>query len=67
MPPCPPLKGALIGCGFVSRHHLDAWRGIPEAAIVALCASIAILVTYSTRSDWISSSSAPARAPIPRS
>ncbi len=37
MPPCPPLKGALLGCGFVSRHHLDAWRGIPEAAIVALC------------------------------
>ena len=25
----PPLKGALIGCGFVSRHHIEAWTKNP--------------------------------------
>jgi predicted dehydrogenase len=33
----PPLQGALIGCGFVSRHHLEAWSRITEAGLVALC------------------------------
>jgi predicted dehydrogenase len=33
----PPLKGALIGCGFVSLHHIEAWSRIPEANLVALC------------------------------
>jgi len=33
----PPLKGALIGCGFVAQHHLAAWSRIPEADLVALC------------------------------
>lgn len=33
----PPLQGALIGCGFVSQHHLEAWSRIPEARLVALC------------------------------
>jgi D-apiose dehydrogenase len=33
----PPLKGALIGCGFVSRFHLDAWSRVPQARLVALC------------------------------
>jgi predicted dehydrogenase len=32
-----PLRGALIGCGFVSQYHLAAWRDQPEAALVALC------------------------------
>jgi D-apiose dehydrogenase len=32
-----PLKGALIGCGFVSQHHIEAWTRIPEAKLVALC------------------------------
>jgi predicted dehydrogenase len=32
-----PLRGALIGCGFVSRFHLDAWRHVPDAQLVALC------------------------------
>jgi predicted dehydrogenase len=27
----------LIGCGFVSQHHLEAWSRIPEAKLVALC------------------------------
>ncbi len=31
------FKGALIGCGFFSRHHLDAWRRIPNVALVAAC------------------------------
>jgi D-apiose dehydrogenase len=32
-----PLRGALIGCGFVSRFHLDAWTRVPDARLVALC------------------------------
>jgi predicted dehydrogenase len=31
------LQGALIGCGYVARHHLEAWSRIPEANLVALC------------------------------
>lgn len=37
MPDSPPLRGALIGCGFVSRFHLEAWRRVPGGRIVALC------------------------------
>jgi predicted dehydrogenase len=33
----PPLQGALIGCGYVSRFHLDAWAKIEEARLIALC------------------------------
>jgi predicted dehydrogenase len=32
-----PLRGALIGCGFVSQFHLAGWREVPEARLVALC------------------------------
>ena len=32
-----PLRGALIGCGFVSRFHLEAWSYVPTARLVALC------------------------------
>lgn len=32
-----PLRGALIGCGFVSRHHLAAWARVPGVRLVALC------------------------------
>ncbi|MDR3632947.1 MAG: Gfo/Idh/MocA family oxidoreductase [Isosphaeraceae bacterium] len=35
--PSPPLRGALIGCGFVSRHHLEGWARVPGARLVALC------------------------------
>jgi predicted dehydrogenase len=31
------LRGALIGCGFVSRYHLEGWSRIDEAHIAALC------------------------------
>jgi D-apiose dehydrogenase len=31
------FKGALIGCGFFSRHHQEAWRRAPDAEIVATC------------------------------
>jgi predicted dehydrogenase len=27
----------LIGCGFVSAHHIEAWSRIPAAEIVAVC------------------------------
>jgi D-apiose dehydrogenase len=33
----PLLRGALIGCGFVSRFHIDAWSSVPNARLVALC------------------------------
>jgi D-apiose dehydrogenase len=32
-----PLRGAVIGCGFVSRFHLEAWSHVPDARLVALC------------------------------
>lgn len=31
------LQGGLIGCGFVSPHHIEGWKTIPTAQIVALC------------------------------
>ena len=31
------FKGALIGCGFFSQHHQEAWRRMPDAEIVAAC------------------------------
>lgn len=31
------LRGALIGCGFFARHHLEAWRRIEDVEIVSLC------------------------------
>lgn len=30
-------RGALIGCGFFARNHLQAWRQLPGVEIVALC------------------------------
>jgi predicted dehydrogenase len=33
----PPFRGALIGCGFVSRFHLEGWSRVPDARLVALC------------------------------
>ncbi|SIN78727.1 Predicted dehydrogenase [Singulisphaera sp. GP187] len=32
-----PLRGGLIGCGYVSQYHLEAWKTVPNARIVALC------------------------------
>ena len=32
-----PLRGAVVGCGYVSRYHLDAWPRVPRAEIIALC------------------------------
>jgi predicted dehydrogenase len=31
------LRVASLGAGFFGRFHLDAWRRIPEAELVALC------------------------------
>lgn len=31
------LRGALVGCGQVSGHHLRAWQRIDDVEIVALC------------------------------
>lgn len=30
------LRGAIVGCGFISEFHLRGWRRIPEVAITAL-------------------------------
>ncbi len=32
-----PLRGALIGCGFVSQYHREGWSRIADAELVALC------------------------------
>ncbi len=32
-----PFRGALIGCGFFAQNHMQAWAGLPEARIVAVC------------------------------
>ena len=32
-----PLRGAIAGCGFFGQIHLEGWRRIPEAQIVAAC------------------------------
>lgn len=33
----PPLRAALIGCGFFAGNHLHAWRQLEGVEIVALC------------------------------
>ena len=33
----PPLRGALIGCGNVSRFHLDGWARVAGVEIGAVC------------------------------
>lgn len=35
----PPLKVAVIGAGYFSRFHLEAWRVLPGATLVGLCDS----------------------------
>lgn len=35
----PPLRGALIGCGFFALNQLRAWQDLAGAEIVALCDS----------------------------
>lgn len=32
-----PLRGAVIGCGFIAQFHLEAWRRIDGVEIVAAC------------------------------
>jgi predicted dehydrogenase len=31
------FKGGLIGCGFFSQHHQEAWQRMPNVEIVAAC------------------------------
>lgn len=33
------LNGALVGCGFFADNHLNAWREVPGAKLVAVCDS----------------------------
>jgi D-apiose dehydrogenase len=32
-----PLRGGLIGCGYFARNHLNGWREVDGADIVAVC------------------------------
>ncbi len=32
-----PLKGVVVGAGFFSQFHFEAWTRIPEVELVALC------------------------------
>ncbi len=32
-----PKEGGLIGCGYVSRFHLEGWARVEQARLVALC------------------------------
>lgn len=52
----PPLRGGLIGCGFVAQHHLRAWSLQPRARLAAVCD------TRPERLEW-ARSLAPAAAP----
>ena len=31
------LRGAIIGCGFFARNHLNAWNDVVGAGLVAVC------------------------------
>ena len=31
------MRGALVGCGYVSQFHLRAWQQVPGVRMVALC------------------------------
>jgi len=31
------MRGALVGCGYVSQFHLRAWRQVPNVRIAAVC------------------------------
>lgn len=35
--PIPPLRGAVIGCGFFAANHLHAWGEVTGARCVAVC------------------------------
>lgn len=34
--PQKPLRGILVGCGYISNQQLDAWNQVPNAEIVCL-------------------------------
>ncbi|MGY8826400.1 MAG: Gfo/Idh/MocA family oxidoreductase [Candidatus Latescibacterota bacterium] len=31
------LRGGLVGCGYFAQNHLNAWREVQGAEIVAIC------------------------------
>ncbi|HEV7350278.1 Gfo/Idh/MocA family oxidoreductase [Telluribacter sp.] len=31
------IKGILVGCGYFSQFHMEAWQRMPEVELVALC------------------------------
>ena len=30
-------RGVLIGCGFFANNHLNGWKSLPDAELVAVC------------------------------
>ena len=37
------LKVAIVGCGGISRSHLNSWKQIPEAKIVGACDVLSLI------------------------
>lgn len=35
--PQPPMKGLLVGTGFFSQFHIEAWKRLPNISMVAVC------------------------------
>ncbi len=33
------LKGVLVGCGYFSQFHIEAWQRLPEVELVGICDS----------------------------
>src|SRR3954462_15012326 len=31
------LRGAIVGCGYFSQFHVDAWRRMPGVTLAAAC------------------------------
>jgi len=55
------FRGGMIGCGFFSQHHLEAWRRMPNVEITAACdydmerARAAASHTYSSAEEMLDS------------
>src|SRR3982750_1486506 len=32
-----PLRGAIVGCGYFSQFHIEAWRRMSDVELVAGC------------------------------
>ena len=53
-------RGALIGCGFFARNHMEAWHRESRAKIIAVCDSI-----MPEPERWLRASVSIASTPMP--